>query len=388
MPKRACRHGMHRRIGIGHPRLSAQPPELVDAIYEAGVMPDRWRALLDRLADLVGAKGGMLIGASQRDVANVRSPAIDEFVEAFIAGGWSRNNSRITKFRSASPRPGFRSDRDLHTLREIATLPIYVDFLTPRGAEAGATTVIQRMASDPIAMTLEMFADHDTAQAAIPVLDALHPHIARAAALSARLNLDRVTAAMDALEMIGASAATLDERGRLQIATGRFQAAIGTAYFDSSARLQLRSPTADQQLRDALKGTAEGRGGATVVLRQTDGRMPIALHILPVRGVARDVFCKAAVIVIASDGEPQQAPSPSLLQALFDLTPAEARVAEAVNRGKPLEEIAGAAMVSRETIRTHLKHVYQKTGVARQSDLATLIGAYAVPPEDRPRART
>ena len=65
---------------------------------------------------------------------------------------------------------------------------------------------------------------------------------------------------------------------------------------------------------------------------------------------------------------------PELLQALFDLTPAEARIASLVIDGKSVDSISKIQSVSLNTVRTQLKSVFMKTGVDRQVDLVRLLG--------------
>ena len=64
---------------------------------------------------------------------------------------------------------------------------------------------------------------------------------------------------------------------------------------------------------------------------------------------------------------------PDLLQGLFDLTAKEARIAAAISRGLGLPAIAEMSKVSHETIRTHAKSIYAKTGVKGQSELTALL---------------
>ena len=75
---------------------------------------------------------------------------------------------------------------------------------------------------------------------------------------------------------------------------------------------------------------------------------------------------------------PGRVPTAEVLQGLFDLTPAEARVARAIAERRTVEAIAGMLGVSRETVRTQLKSVLAKTGMARQADLAALLAATMV----------
>jgi DNA-binding CsgD family transcriptional regulator len=65
---------------------------------------------------------------------------------------------------------------------------------------------------------------------------------------------------------------------------------------------------------------------------------------------------------------PPQAPPVELVQSLFDLTPAEARVARSLASGKAVETIAADGGVSLSTIRTHVRGVLEKTGCNRQID--------------------
>jgi DNA-binding CsgD family transcriptional regulator len=62
-----------------------------------------------------------------------------------------------------------------------------------------------------------------------------------------------------------------------------------------------------------------------------------------------------------------------LLEALFDLTPAEAGVASLLVEGKSVDEIAGARGVMQNTIRMQLKLIFAKTGTRRQAELVKLL---------------
>lgn len=57
----------------------------------------------------------------------------------------------------------------------------------------------------------------------------------------------------------------------------------------------------------------------------------------------------------------------------FGLTPAETRVALFVAEGGTVSEYAKETRTSLQTVRTHLKAVFRKTGVRRQAELAILL---------------
>jgi DNA-binding CsgD family transcriptional regulator len=72
------------------------------------------------------------------------------------------------------------------------------------------------------------------------------------------------------------------------------------------------------------------------------------------------------------------APS-SLVQALFDVTPAEARVALALGEAASVDDAARRLGVSRETVRSHLRAIFSKTGVSRQSALVRSLAGLSPP---------
>ena len=67
------------------------------------------------------------------------------------------------------------------------------------------------------------------------------------------------------------------------------------------------------------------------------------------------------------------------MKGLFDLTPAEARVACGIGEAKSIEALAAQLGVSRETVRVQLKAVLGKTGLNRQAELASLLSGLALP---------
>jgi len=59
--------------------------------------------------------------------------------------------------------------------------------------------------------------------------------------------------------------------------------------------------------------------------------------------------------------------------ARFDLTTAQARLALYLAEGGTISEYAEAMRVKTSTVRTHLKSIFAKTGVKRQTELAILM---------------
>ena len=63
---------------------------------------------------------------------------------------------------------------------------------------------------------------------------------------------------------------------------------------------------------------------------------------------------------------------------LYDLTPAETRVFELIAAGETPAAVAKTLGVAPSTVRTHLLHLFQKTGCQRQSELVKLGARFSM----------
>jgi hypothetical protein len=71
---------------------SIDPERLIDRIYEAGLMPSLWPALLGELGAAVGGNGGFLFGVRDGYTSAVNSVEYDQIVPVFLRDGWSERD--------------------------------------------------------------------------------------------------------------------------------------------------------------------------------------------------------------------------------------------------------------------------------------------------------
>lgn len=114
-------------------------------------------------------------------------------------------------------------------------------------------------------------------------------------------------------------------------------------------------------------------GGRSLPLPAQSGRPPIVVHFLPRRRSALDIFSGAYALMYVTELVIKAGPQPALLEALFDLTAAEAKVATQLVKGLSVSEIALRQGVASNTVRMHLKSIFAKTGVHRQAELVGLL---------------
>jgi DNA-binding CsgD family transcriptional regulator len=64
---------------------------------------------------------------------------------------------------------------------------------------------------------------------------------------------------------------------------------------------------------------------------------------------------------------------------LYQLTPAELRVLYAVMEAGGVSAISAMLGISQATVKTHLQHLFEKTGTRRQTKLVKLVAGHASP---------
>lgn len=360
----------------------ATPDEkFVDQIYEAAVLPDLWPAVLDRLNAIGNGHFAALFSFSRDDWRWIASEYGVRISQEYIAEGWPQRTDRLQRLFAAQ-HPGFLGDLDVYTLEEMDNEPVFTEFHRPRGLGWGTATAIPVPTGDTFVFDVERrFETGPVDRATIERLDGLRPHLARAALLSARLSFERARAAAIALEHLGLAAGLLGRKQQLIAANVMLMELMPAVLYDRQSRLACTDLKADVLLAQSLFQSASwGEARVrSVPIGATDDRPPMIAHLIPVRRAANDVFPSASDILVVTPVLPTEVPAARILQGLFDLTPAEARVARGIAANQTLDKLAVTLGVSRETVRSQLKSVLAKTGTTRQVELAALLAAVHTP---------
>jgi DNA-binding CsgD family transcriptional regulator len=138
--------------------------------------------------------------------------------------------------------------------------------------------------------------------------------------------------------------------------------------------LQATDPSAASELRSALAlaGRNEaGIGKTRLAIRLTEPDLPpIFAHVLPLTGSDfRTRLQPAAVAAVFIGAPPDAQEGADALAAAFGLTPAETKVLASLFAGHSLAEAATTLGITRPTAKTHLEHIFLKTGITRQTEL-------------------
>jgi DNA-binding CsgD family transcriptional regulator len=108
------------------------------------------------------------------------------------------------------------------------------------------------------------------------------------------------------------------------------------------------------------------------------GQPPAVAYVLPLTdGTARAAFRPACAAVFVSTTTSASPLPEAVLTTLFELTPAQARVLISAGQGLNPSDTAASLGISENTLKTHLKRIYAKTGTSRQADLVKLVSDIA-----------
>lgn len=215
-------------------------------------------------------------------------------------------------------------------------------------------------------------------------LAVLMPHLQTAFALHRRLHRAEALAhaslaVLDSLPMgvvlLGDGAQMLHANARAR----QLASATRLLHFGADDRLHTWSANEDARLQRAMRSvvsTGAGRqvtaSGTAMRLHALDGSR---LHLLvaPLPQWSQPFGQYAAGAVFINDPSVSMPSLMPALQGLYQMTPAEARLAQALVNGLSLQEYAAQQALSVHTVRSQFKAAAAKVGTGRQADFVRLI---------------
>lgn len=294
--------------------------------------------------------------------------------------------SQIGDFIGVADWPGGRETLESSEIWEILCAPRgWMDALqltVEQSATGGAYLGIWRSAA-------QGFVDDEVRRR----MALLQPHLRRAVLIGRLIEQQRTANASlsEVLDGLEAGLFLLDATGRMlhRNAAGRSMLEQGQAVRCSGDMLVL----ADRGANTALRGALEAAAGAGEELGSRGVAIPIpappldhgsspphVAHVLPLgkrRSIGHGTGGVAALFVRRATLD--YATALEGVVKLYGLTPGEARVLLGVVEVGGVAQVAEALGMSEPTVKTHLQHVFDKTGARRQLDLVRLVAQMAPP---------
>ena len=176
---------------------------------------------------------------------------------------------------------------------------------------------------------------------------------------------------------------------------------VGTVMLDETGSVLKSNPVADEMIREgdglrlvngALRAdvAAENRelqrlvrqalnGGTPAVVnaisitrKSARGKLGVLIRSLPDAGSSKTKR-RPSVALFIRDAERKSEASREMVRRLFDLTPAESSLALALANGLTLDEAADGLNIRKNTARAHLRSIFSKIGVTRQTTLVRVL---------------
>lgn len=269
---------------------------------------------------------------------------------------------------------------------ELRTMPDYGHHMTR--ADGGHGVGVCLWYGGPRRFAVALFhraaAEGSFSKATMRFVATLRPHLANAfeihkrasrfeeSSQSLRAAMDRVPIGVMTLAADGCVLVANDEAERLLTAhKGIARSCDGRLLFASA--LSCRQ---FQEVLDQLTSVTSGTRISSLPIRRSAAKIPPTqiLHLctLPRRRSAVPTARYAAFLcpILRGDFQPSEI---RMIQMVLDLTPAEARVVVELRRTCNLEAVANTLGVASSTVRTHLKHVFEKTGIHKQAVLLASV---------------
>lgn len=345
-------------------------------MYDAALVGDGWLPVLDALSRAGGSRGVMIMHNRDRKlVAAIANRDIREPVEAYLSGK-APPNSRQTKVSySHDVADGFRIDQDDYREEDINHDAFYQDYLRPIGLFWHANARLRMDGSDEVAISFKRElrrGAYDNSDKA--VLDHILPHMRAAARFAGCVFEAETRGWVTALQRRNMPVIEFNELGYVRRQHGKLDEISGPLLVRKSKLVAIRAE--DQvELEKVIQLVIKPPHRQASALLHDLALNPYILQIIPNFGRARDVFISTIALGILI-GRPKSivlSVDQGVAIDLFKLTRHEARVAVLICAAHSTAETARALGVTTDTIRFHLKSIFEKTCVRNRSELVSLF---------------
>jgi DNA-binding CsgD family transcriptional regulator len=347
-----------------------------DELLAAALLGDGWADGLQQLADAAEAGGATLLRLRNgRPLAVLTSTEWVEAWSAQLAGDIPPSPRRFFPDHVFERERDFVADTAIWTEEELRRDPFYQEFLRPHGVFYHAKARLSADADERVSLSLKRLSKFGPYEPSdIAVLDRLLPKLQMAVRIARRVLDAEASGMVRVLRQRGDPVLELDAFGRVLRVHANGADRLGIVVRQGRMRA---SDSREQAVLDRAVWTAARAPQEPAVVAVTDehGERRF-LHLVPVRGRARDVFLATAMIAVVIEPPPLAARGGQLADGIrqaLGLTTREAQIAALLAEGLSLGEAAVRLRLRVGTARNHLKSVFQKIGVRRQGELVALM---------------
>ena len=203
--------------------------------------------------------------------------------------------------------------------------------------------------------------------------DTLRPHLTRMMVLRRNLMVREniASGALIGIDAIQDAYLIVRKDRRIVFANAAAETLLSSACTlkQSSGALYLSDKNDDERLALAIHDASTNRGGgqSSFAIRSSSDGVQWRFTLTP------KSFEGETLVLVWIDRCQVGASDHQAMQQVYGLTEAELPILMAITEGLSASEIAERLQISVATVRTHIQHIYQKTGVRKATQLATLV---------------
>jgi len=365
---------------------------LIGDIYDAILDQSLWTGVLGKATQFIGAQAGALLW--RNTLGEAADVVLTSGIEPHYVELYTEHYAKLDPTTAPMLLRDIGevvSTTDLLPHSLFIETRFYREWVQPQGFVDTLRASLDKSATDLVYLSFMRNSKKDMADNAMrDRLRLIIPHMRRAVLVGRLIDRTTVQAATfgDALDRIGTGLFFVDASGQIFHANASGHALLtqGTLVRARGGRLILNDASAEQELNEILQ-LAEHDGadveprGVALPLTAADGEHYIAHVLLLTAGARRRAgIGYRAVAAVFVQKASLDMPSPQAAIAKFyKLTPTEQRVLFAIVEIGGVPEVAEAMGISANTVKTHLRRLFAKTGTDRQADLVKLVAGYGNP---------
>ena len=365
---------------------------LIGSIYDAVLEPALWTGVVERAGKFVGGVGASIFRQdSVRKIGNsYYHSGIDPRFERLYFEKYIKFDPLSAAYLTLKV-GDVSSSSIIIPPAEFFETRFYREWARPQGLVDNVFAILERSPTSIAAFIVfrherDGLADDDARQ----LLGLIAPHLRRAVLIGKVIDLRTIEAATfaDTLDGLNAGIFLVDATGLIVHANvaGHGILAVGDILRSFAGRLVAHDQQVDEVLQDAFKATEHGDGaigtkGIAVPLIARDGERHVA-HILPLTSGARrraELAITATAALFVQKAALETPSRPEAIAKAYKLTPTELRVLLTLVEVGGGPEVAEVLGIADGTVKTHLSHLFQKTGVKHQVDLVRLVAGFSSP---------
>lgn len=363
---------------------------LIGALYETAAGEEGWSNTLSRICRAFKAcAAGLLIHdfSAGRGAVRYGSNISPGFREAYTRK-FSAKNPWLRPVANGQEQT-VNTGEELFPGSQLVETDFYREYLQPQNLYHGLCGVITRRQDEVSFINLfrspkmAPFDDGDKA-----ALYRLLPHLGRALKLHDELQRDRQESNnfRELLALLPIPYLLVDHCRRLQFQNLAAERILERAdgLISRNGYLVASSRKNNQELNDAITAITDGHaelrnGGENLLISRGQNCLPLICLLFPVGGRlgADENQSGRLVTILIKDPHGKRLDPLKGFVSTFQLTRAEARLVAILKDGHGLFEAADLLGVTKNTARTHMRHIYSKVGMNRQTDLVSLLEKFS-----------